>query len=47
MSQENVKIVRTSVAVVIAVCLVIVAFIGVPWDETTADPVSEPTRPTR
>jgi hypothetical protein len=37
MTQENGKIVRTSVAVVIALCLVVVAIIGVPWDEGAAE----------
>jgi hypothetical protein len=45
MWQENGKIVRTWVAVVIAASLGIVAIVGVPWDEstTTAESVSEPT----
>ena len=43
MSQENREIVRTSVAVVIAACLLKVAVDGLGWDETTADTVSEPT----
>jgi hypothetical protein len=56
MWQENGKIVRTWVAVVIAASLGIVAIVGVPWDEstttaesgsepTTADSVSEPETP--
>jgi hypothetical protein len=41
MSQENGEIVRASVAVVIAASLVIVAILGVPWDDTTADPTAD------
>jgi hypothetical protein len=46
MSQENRMIVRTSVAVVIAACLLKVGVVGVGWDDdttadTTAHPVSE------
>jgi hypothetical protein len=42
MSQENRVIVRTSVAVVIAACLLKAAVVGIGWDDTTADTVSEP-----
>jgi hypothetical protein len=43
MSRENREIVRTSLAVVIAACLLKVAVDGLGWDETTADTASEPT----
>jgi hypothetical protein len=42
MSQENREIVRTSLAVVIAACLLKVAVVGVGWDDTTADTTAHP-----
>jgi hypothetical protein len=42
MSQENREIVRTSVAVVIAACLLKVGVVGVGWDDTTADTKAQP-----
>jgi hypothetical protein len=42
MSRENRQIVRTSVAVVIAACLLKVAVVGVGWDDTTADTTAHP-----
>jgi hypothetical protein len=42
MSRENRQIVGTSVAVVIAACLLKVAVVGVGWDDTTADTTAHP-----
>jgi hypothetical protein len=42
MSRENRQIVRTSVAVVIAACLLKLAVVGLGWDDTTADTTARP-----
>jgi hypothetical protein len=41
MSRENVEIVRTAVAVVIAACLLKAAILGVGWDETAVDSLTQ------